>query len=165
MKETIEVYLQGPGVAITLVKLPADGKVSDLIKHAGEKGLKIGAEEKLYVWLENAEEPLKSGSSLAEAGIKSRSRIHVHTCRRIHVTVNFNNESHQHPFSPSSTVGDVKEWAAKKFNLKDVDVSEYVLQVCGTTNRPKEDTQVGFFAEPGQCTACFDLVPEQRVEG
>ena len=165
MKETIEVYLQGPGIAITLVKLPADGKISDLIVQAREKGLKIGAEEKPDVWLENAEEPLKSDSSLAEAGIKSRSSVHVHTCRQIHVTVNFNNQSHQHPFSPSSTVGDVKEWAAKKFNLKEVDVSEYVLQVCGSSNRPTEDTQVGVFAEPGQCTACFDLVPEQRVEG
>lgn len=165
MKETIEVFLQGPGLAITLVKLPADGKISDLIAQASEKGLKIGAEEKLDVWLENAEEPLKSGSSLAEAGIKSRSRVHVHTCRRIHVTVNFNNQSHQHPFSPSSTIGDVKEWAAKKFNLGEVDASEYVLQVCGTTTRPKEETQVGVFAEPGQCTACFDLIPEQRVEG
>lgn len=165
MKETIKVYLQGPGIAITLVKLPADGKISDLIEQARGKGLKIGAEERPDVWLENAEEPLKSGSTLAEAGIKSRSRVHVHTCRQIHVTVNFNNQSHQHPFSPSSTVGDVKEWAAKKFNLKEVDVSEYVLQVCGISDRPTADTQVGVFAEPGQCTVCFDLVPVQRVEG
>lgn len=165
MKETIEVFLQGPGLAITLVKLPVDGKISDLIAQAREKGLKIGAEEKPDVWLENAEEPLKSSSSLAEAGIKSRNRVHVHTCRRIHVSVNFNNQSHQHPFSPSSTVGDVKEWAAKKFKLGEVDASEYVLQVCGTTTRPNEETQVGVFAEPGQCAACFDLIPEQRVEG
>ena len=165
MKETIEVYLQGPGLPITLVKLPSDGKISDLIGLAREKGLKIGVEQTPDVWLENAEEPLKHDASLQAAGIKSRSRVHIHTCQRIHVTVNFNGQSHQHPFSPASTIHDVKDWAAKKFNLKETDISEYVLQVCGSSDRPKEDTQVGFYAEPGQCTACFDLVPQQRVEG
>jgi hypothetical protein len=165
MKETIEVYLQGPGIAITLVKLPADGTINNLIELAREKGLKTGADQKPDVWLENLEEPLRPDSSLRSAGIKSRSRVHIHTCRQIHVTVNFNNQSYQHPFSPSATVGDVKAWAAKKFNLQEVDVSEYALQICESSDRPTEDTQIGFFAEPGQCSACFDLVPKQRVEG
>lgn len=165
MKDSIEVYLQGPGIRISLVKLSADGKVSDVVALAREKGLKIGMDQTPDVWLEDAEEPLKQDASLQAAGIKSRSRVHVHTCQRVHVTVNFNGQSHQNPFSPASTIREVKDWAAKKFDLKAVDITEYVLQLCGSSDRPQEDTQVGFYAEPGECTACFDLVPQQRVEG
>ena len=166
MEDQLEVFLQGPGIArVALVKVPVDTKVKQLIDVARGKGLKLEDEQTVHVWLENAEEPLSLDMSLKSAGVQARSRLHIHTCQRIHVTVNFNNNSKQHPFSPSATIGKVKKWADEKFGLSATDATEYALQVCGSTIRPDDDIEVGSLAQPGQCSACFDLVPKQRVEG
>ena len=166
MVDTIEVFLQGPGIPqIVLVNMLSQGKVRDLIEVAREKGLKLDGEQALEVWLENAEEPLNLDATFKKAGIVPRCRVHIHTCRRVEVTVNYNGKSEQHPFPPSTTVGKVKQWADKKFGLSATDVTEHVLQLCGSTNKPSDDVQIGAFTEPRQCTVCFDLIPKERVEG
>jgi len=165
-KHEMEVFLQGPGMArLALIKVPADGKVQDLIEIAKEKGLKLEDGQTLQVWVEDKDDPLTPDQPLKIAGIQSRSRVQVHTCPRIHVTVNFQSRSEDHPFSPVATIRTIKQWADKKYGLSEVDASEYALQVCGTSDRPADDIQVGSLVQPGQCQVCFDLVAKQRVEG
>ncbi len=166
MEDQFEVFVQGPGIARpALVKVPADGRVADIVQAAKGKGLKQDDEQNARVWLEDADDPLNAQATLVEAGVKARSRIQIHTCQRIHVTVNFNNDNKQHPFSPSATIAAVKAWAVQKFGLDQTAATEYVLQICGSTDKPAPDIEVGSLAEPGQCSACFDLVPQQLVQG
>jgi hypothetical protein len=166
MENKVEVFLQGLGISRpTLIKVSAQSNVRDLIDAAEEKGLKIEHGQNPQVWLEDQDEPLPFDFSIKAAGIQHRSRIHIHTCPRVHVTVNFQSRSEQHPFSPSTTIRTIKRWADKKFNLSDVDASEYVLQLFGSTDRPSDDIQVGSLVQPGQCQVCFDLVSKERVEG
>jgi hypothetical protein len=162
----IEIFLQGAGIPkITLVKIPQDGKVSDVVEAAKAHGLHVPEGEQPLVLIEDTEEPLAHDLSLSEAGIRSRSRLHVHTCRRIKVTVNFKGESKSHPFSPSTTVQTVKRWADKQFGLEGVDATEHALQICNSSDRPSEDTHLGTLVHGQSCELCFDLVPKQRVEG
>ena len=166
MENKIEVFLQGSGIArFTLVKVPGQGKVRDLIEAAKEKGLKVEDGQTPMVWVENQEEPLNLDMSLEAAGIQPHSRVQIHTCPRIHVTVNFQSRSEQHPFSPSTILRAVKQWAAKKFDLSDLDAGEYALELVGSKDRPAEDTQLGSLVQSGQCQIGFNLIPKQRVEG
>jgi hypothetical protein len=166
MEDQLEVFVQGPGIARpALVTVPTDGQVGDIIQAAKGKGLMLDDEQSVKVWLEDADEPLDAHATLAVAGVKTRSRVQVHTCQRIHVTVNFNNDNKQHPFSPSATIAAVKAWAVQKFGLDQTAATEYVLQICGSTDKPAPDIEVGSLAQPGQCSACFDLVPQQLVQG
>ena len=166
MDDQLEIFLQGPGIAgKALVKVPAKATVGQLIDVARKNGLKVDDEQAVQVWLENTDEPIQGGTALLAAGIQNRSRVQIHTCRRIHVTVNFNNRSEQHPFAPSATMDTVKKWADEKFGLGATDATEYALRVCGSTDVPDEETEVGALAQPGECRACFDLIPKQRVEG
>jgi hypothetical protein len=51
-KHEMEVFLQGPGIArLALIKVPADGKVQDLIEIAKEKGLKLEDGQIPQVWV------------------------------------------------------------------------------------------------------------------
>ena len=166
MENNIEVFLQGPGIArLALVKVPANGKVQDLIEIAKEKGLKLEAGQIPHVWVEDKDDPLSPDQPLKIAGIQSRSRVQVHTCPRIHVKVNFQSRSEDHPFSPAANIRTIKQWADKKYGLSEVDASEYALQICGTSDRPADDIQVGSLVNSGQCQVCFDLIAKQRVEG
>jgi hypothetical protein len=63
------------------------------------------------------------------------------------------------------TVHRVKQWAVHEFGLSKVDATEHVLQLCGSTTRPDEDTHLGALVQYPECRLCFDLVPKQRVEG
>ena len=162
----IEVFLQGAGVSrVVLVKVPADGHVKDLVEVAKQHGLNASEHEGPRVWLENVDEPLDSDAGIDAAGIKSRSRVQVHMCHRIAVAINFQTKTKSHPFAPSATIAVVKAWAVEKFELSAVDATEYALQVCNSTERPSEDTQLGSLTSSPQCAVCFDLVPKQRVEG
>ncbi len=161
----IEIFLQGAGIArIALVRVSSDSHVRDLIDVARSNGLTADGEQP-RVWLENADEPLDPDLELDAAGIKNRSRVQVHTCHRIVVTVNFKADSKTHPFAPSATIGAVKAWAEDKFKLSGVDATEYALQLCNTSDRPADDIQLGSLTTHPHCSVCFDLVPKQRVEG
>lgn len=165
-KHNMEVFLQGPGIArLALVKVPASGNVRALIEAAKEKGLQLVDGQMPQVWVEGNDDPLPLDQTFEAAGIQPRSRVQVHTCPRIRVTVNFQSSAQDHPFSPAATIRTIKQWADKTYKLSEVDASEYALQLCGSTNRPAEDTQVGALVQSGQCQICFDLVAKERVEG
>ena len=83
------------------------------------------------------------------------------------MTVNFNVDQKTKTFPPSATVGRVKKWAVGEhgFDLKGVDATEHLLQLCGSTDRPDEDIHIGTLVTAPACSLCFDLVPKQRIEG
>jgi hypothetical protein len=166
-RDEIELFLQGEGIAdITLVRVPRDGTARDIIEAAKSHGLATPDGEAL-VLVEDAEEPLAPDARLEAAGIGHRGRVHVHRCRRVAVTVNFNADTQAEEFPPSATVGRVKKWAVgkKAFDLQGVDATEHVLQVCNSSTRPDEDVHIGTLVAVPGCGLCFDLVAKQRVEG
>jgi hypothetical protein len=164
--DTIEIFLQGKGISgIVLVELASNGAVRDIITVAAEHGFKTAEDDKPMVWIEEVEEPLCLDLSLAEAKITHHSRVHVHTCHVIEVTVVFNGQSRAHRFPPSATVGKVKTWAGREFHLSEADAAEHVLQVTGTTAQPTEDVHIGSLVQSSHCSLGFDLIPKQRIQG
>lgn len=169
--KTIELFLQGEGIKdIALIQIPDEkAKVPDIIEAAKSGGLSISEDnESFSVFVEGEnEEALDPNASLESIGIRHRSRIHVHRCRKIEVTVNFNGRQEFKAFPPSATIHRIKHWAVsdKGFNLSELDASEHALQICGSSVRPDEETHIGSLVIFPTCNVCFDLVPKQRVEG
>jgi len=162
----IEVFLQGAGISRTqLVRLPENATVNDLVEAARQHGLQLAEGEPPIVMLEDSDEPLPLEAKLVDAGLKHRGRVHIHRCRRVEVTVNFNGVTKVHPFSPGQTLQRVKAWAAKQFGMSEADAAEHALQICDSTERPSEDTHLGSLVTRPGCAVCFDLVPKQRIEG
>jgi hypothetical protein len=79
--------------------------------------------------------------------------------------VNFGGKTKQRRFSPATTIAVVTAWARKKFKLDPVAASEYRLQICTTTNTPRDDVHLGELVEAPKCAICFDLVKEITPQG
>lgn len=166
MNDQIEIFLQGEGIReVTLIRVPADSTVRELIEHAKTQAGIADGEEELVVLLEDQDEPLRLDAKVKDVGISHRHRIHFHRCRQVKVSVNFNQATKERSFPPSTTIKRIKKWADDQFELKGVDATEHALQVCGTNNRPDLDVHVGTLVQHPQCQICFDLVPKKRVEG
>jgi hypothetical protein len=166
--DQIELFLQGERIPeIALIRVPRDGTTQDIVKAARAQGLGAPSGAEVLVQVEDTEEPLAPDALLEAVGVGHRSRVHVHRCRRVAVTVNFNADQKTVSFPPSTTVARVKKWAVGKhgFDLSGIDATEHLLQVCGSAVRPDEDVHIGTLVQAPNCGLCFDLVAKQRVEG
>ena len=164
----IELFIQGEGIPkITLVKVHPHDTVAAIVKVAREHGLSAPEGSEVLVFVENSEVPLSLEAKIDEVGLKPRSRVHIHRCQRVEVTVNFNGDEKKGFFPPSATVDWVKRWAVGKdgYDIPTADAAEHALQVCNSPERPDEDVHIGTLAKFSDGTLCFDLVPKQRVEG
>ena len=156
------IQVQGqPGVIETEISPTATvGEIHDALE---AKGIKIEAET--FVFVDDSEEHLPRERYHAVHGCKRGCRIHISRSRRIKVAVNFTHRTAEREFPPGARVRAVKEWAVRKFEMSPQDAAEHVLQLCGSTERPATDTPLVQLTRGHDCSVCFDLVPEKRVEG
>lgn len=161
----IELFLQFEGNRkIVLIEIDSEALVSEIIAAAIPAGLSGDEHHKFHVFNHEHDEPLAHDKSLKHHGLGHRHRIHIHRCHRIETTLQFNEVREVMHFPPSATIERVKKAFVKSIKMSPVDATEHVLQLCGTTDRPEPDTQIGALAS-GCCTVCFNLVPIKRIEG
>jgi hypothetical protein len=169
MSEMIELFVQFEGVTdVKLIHVPHDGTVRDFLAAAQTSGVNLPQGDRdVIIFVEDSDEEIALDLRLKDAGIRHRQRIHCHRCRQVAITVNFNGRKVSRAFPPSTTVKRVKKWTDGKeqFDLKGVDATDHVLQICGASVRPDEDTHIGTLVQHPKCDLCFDLVPKVRVEG
>jgi hypothetical protein len=91
--------------------------------------------------------------------------VHVHKCRHVAVDVHFMGQTKARKFSPATTIETVTQWARKKFRLDPASSAEYVLQIHGTTDRPRPNQHLGEIVTPATCSVSFDLVKEMTPQG
>ena len=166
--DPIELFVQGEGIPkITLIKVDPKDTVADIVKVAREHGLTTPGDAEVYVFVENTDVLLRSDVKIDEAGLALRSRVHIHRCKEVEVTVNYNQYQKKGFFPPSATVDWVKEWAVGKgqYDMSPVDAAEHVLKVCNSGDQPDGEVHIGTLVKFPDGTLCFDLVPKQRVEG
>ena len=166
--DQIELFIQGEGIPkITLVKMHLKDTVADIVKVAREHGLVAPEDSEVFVFAENTDVPLELDATIDEVGLAPRSRVHIHRCKGVEVTVNYNQGEKKGYFPPSATVDWVKQWAVGKdqYAMSPVDATEHVLEVCNSAVRPDEDVHIGTLVKFSDGTLCFDLVAKQRVEG
>lgn len=116
-----------------------------------------------FVFLDDDDEPAAGTRRFQE--LKPGTRVHVSTCRRIEVTLNYLDQTISHPFPPGTSLKRVKDWAAKALHIAPTDAAEHVLQLCGVNERPASDTPLSELTGACGCAVCFEFVPDKRVEG
>lgn len=114
---------------------------------------------------EDAHEPTDPSRLVGELGIRRGGHVHCHRCRRVAVTVHYQQHTARRRFSPAATVGTATSWAHHRFKITDTDKVNFVLQVCDSDRRPRPDEHLGELVHAPDCKLCFDLVPEKKIEG
>jgi hypothetical protein len=124
----------------------------------------LGDEGGGELWLENAEEPLDAGTTLAD--LPPNAHISRGACKRVEVTVKFNGEEEGKDFPPGATVAAVFAWATggSAFELPAAQRPKHVLALCGTQTQPDKSTHLSELVSK-DCELCFSLVPKVRFEG
>jgi hypothetical protein len=160
----ISIFYQREGhVAIEHLELEPTHTVGDLKAAVRSKH---GGDAADWVFPEDAEEPVADDTTIDSIAGPRGAKVHLHRCRHVAVSVHFNDKTLERRFSPGTTVARVKRWAAQEqLGMSDDDASEHVLQIAGTTDRPRPNTHVGTLAKCPTCSVSFDLVPDQRVNG
>ncbi|PKP72185.1 MAG: hypothetical protein CVT83_01180 [Alphaproteobacteria bacterium HGW-Alphaproteobacteria-5] len=162
--KAITAFIQTDGKPDLIeVDLPEDISIDDLAALLKRHGIDLSDNDEIFI--DEADEPLKSKGKDRVPSLRRGCRIHVTRCRKIRVSVNFLGRTETEAFAPGVRVRRVKAWSARVFRLDDNDVSEHVLQLCNSTVRPPTDTPLHELTDRLSCSICFDLVPEKRVEG
>lgn len=150
-----------PGIAeVEIETLATVDHIRDVLKEAG---VEIDKETALFI--DESEEPLQHGRKEPVEHLKPGCRIHVTRCRKVKVTVHFQDKTIDRAFPPGAKVRAVKQWAVRELKLNHTDAGEHVLQLCNSTKQPPTDTALAELTDGRSCAVCFDLVPEKRVEG
>lgn len=110
-------------------------------------------------------EPVNATQMLDQLKIRNHDHVHCHKCHRIATGINYGSQTKRHQFSPATTIEVITKWAKKKLKLDDAAAAELVLQICGTTDRPRPNQHLGELVGAGSCEICFDLVPEVTPQG
>ena len=119
----------------------------------------------MAVFIDETEKPLERDGRDVLAHVRSGARVHVVGCRRIKVAAHYQEKTAEADFPPGTKVRTVKAWAVRAFKLSEKDAAEHVLQICKSTTRPPSDMPLQQLTRDHECSVCFDLVPEKRVEG
>jgi hypothetical protein len=113
----------------------------------------------------DAQEPVARETRLDQLARGARVvHLAIHPCRHVLVTIQYQSRTIDRRFSPARTVSGVRRWALRKLNLNDAATDKLILQICGSTRRPGPDARLGSIIGRS-CAMCFDLVPDQVVEG
>jgi hypothetical protein len=162
----MEVYVLGVGIPDVRERVvePND-KVSDLLQDAVKLGFPADALIEALVFVEDRDEPAAHSSTLGDAGVREGSRIHIHTCRRIEVSCNYNGQTKEKEFSPTARVRRVKDAFGRDFEVDPHDLGSFTLLICGSRTEPDENTQIGALTTYPKCKLCFDLVKRENVQG
>jgi hypothetical protein len=162
---TVQLFLQYEGHRrVELIQLDENATVADVLEAARRAGLPDDRKEGACVFGHDADAPFDPAVTLKAAGVRDKHRVHVHRCKKVEVTLHFNERTETLAFPPAATVDKVKKEFVKAIRMSPVDATEHVLQLCGSTDRPDPDTHIGSLV-CGCCSLCFDLVPIKRIEG
>ncbi len=160
--QNVNVFIQGPGVRdVRFGVLATNSDYASIRKIVKEAAPELAELE--HVFYEDTDEPLPIDCHLQSDG--DSVYLHVSRCKRVEVTVNFNGQLFERKFSPATTIGRLKRWAAKEAGISKEDATEYALQIAGTDERPDGEAHLGSLVECTNCNIEFDLVPTDRVNG
>jgi hypothetical protein len=163
----IELYVHTQdGADPKLVKASEESSITELLEiiaTAGGLGGKV--DEEILVFTEDCDEPVERHRKLSECEIRHRHHIHCHRCRKVKVSV-FYNEEKQETFAPATTVKRVLKWAIKAFKLSPADAADKILVLKGNSNEELPlDAHIGSFAQPHHCSVELCLTAPIEVQG
>ena len=149
-----------------LVDTRADSTVKELVEVVIAQGCFGGpVEGEVLVFIEEQDEPLGHGQTLAECEVRHKHHIHVHHCKRVKVGVSYNSERHE-LFAPSAKVKKVLKWAIKAFALTPAEAADKILVLKSNPDAElNPDAHIGSYVKPNQCAVELCLVAPVEING
>ena len=131
----IQLFLQFEGSrGVELIQLDSEASVADVL----EAAVKLGFPEKhradAHVFGSDDETPLKPDVALSKQGICDKHRVHVHRCRKVEVTLHFNELTEVMQFPTANTVDHVKKRFVHAIGMSPVDALGVLHKTCHETN-------------------------------
>jgi len=160
----ITVFIQAEGKK-ELVEFEIPSDASEATVHRAVLDTIPGHTSDHGVFIDDMEDELRGDAEHSRAVVKHGSTVHVTRCRRVKVTVHFTHTSAEHDFPPGARIKAVRHWAIKEFGIDHKDAPEHILKVCNSHEEPQLDTALHMLLKCHDCSLCFDLVPQRRVEG
>lgn len=156
MTTRIELKLSFTGAAQdAILEIAPDADINDVIEIIKARALVILQEgQQLFLFVENAEEPLPYDGRLDKLSVHHGYRVHAHHCRHIDVTVEDGGVTKTRAFSPASAVGSVKRWAVEAFCHS---ADAFALELKGENGHLSDGEHIGVFAH--NCDLCLELIP------
>ena len=155
----MEVFVHSRGRDVELHKPEPTTTVKELAEQFGHPDA--------HVFIEGEDEPANPDATLEDAGIGDRTNVHVGACKKVAVSVRYNQQTRTYEVPPSATLQSVYARVTSEgqgFGLSDTDRAQYTLQVQGANEQPDLSRHVGGFAND-DCAAAFDLVMQDRFQG
>jgi hypothetical protein len=164
-KHTLFVSVEGEASTLT-AECEALDTLAVVIQALGEQHGREDLRE-FSVSLEDADEAYVATATVHEVlRGERRGRIHLHRCRRIMVTLEYNTKKVAHEFSPSSTVYRVLKWAVGPDSFKmESELHDLALQVTGTTTPLAPSIHIGTLVHDSKCELLLELVQKDRHQG
>lgn len=160
MEKKLQVYFYGQGAKEPkIIDVPEEGTVKELLDVLVSNGV---AKEGSHVFLNDEEDHLLFELTLEKAGIKHKSHVHCHKCRRIKVEVSYNGKPFTEEVSPSAKAKRIIANAAKFFSIPEKDAAGLVLRLADNVELQDSDS-IALFAV--DCSISLFLVHPVRVEG
>ncbi len=174
-----EIFVHGEGKRPSVVAASSDETLRDVLVRAGI--ISAGETDAILVFVGECDEALREADDVEDGvdqhapvdahrtlhalGVRAHHHVHHHRCRHVAVDVNFGGQTKHRRFSPATTIAVVAAWARKKFKLDPASASEFRLQICQQTDKPRDDVHLGELVEAPKCAICFDLVKEVTPQG
>jgi len=151
-----KILVDGEGLAeVEVVEVPLGGSLKDVVVRIAEKA---GANhEEFAIFIEDEGEPLDV-TILVHEHAHQRKVHHVHRCKEIKVTVNYQAVPEHHRFPPATRIEKVLHWAVKKFKIDPTIAPEMALALTGTVNELPGGAHIGRYAKHDHCSVELDLI-------
>ena len=107
----------------------------------------------------------KLSLTLSALGVGRGARIVCSCCKRVEVTIQFQQDSAKHRFQPSARIRRVLRWARRHWNLQGEDGETMKLRLCGSEEDLKESSRLAELLTGRSWSLCVELVPGPRVNG
>jgi len=163
---TNRIYVQSEFFTDTkLIQVEDGASIEDLKKASLELLPPEAHEMEINLFAEDDDDEHEDGKKVEHLKTPHGTRVHLHRCKNIDVTVRFAGQTIDHKFRPSTTIGRIRLWAGKKLGMQPDDIAEHVLQVVGSNEQPDVDVHVGTLTNHPSCSVELDLVPSHRING
>lgn len=150
---------------IKLVEVEDGATIVDLKKACLELLPPEAREMEIHIFAEDDDHHYEDQQKVEHLKKSHGTRVHLHRCEHVKVTVRFAGQAISHEFRPAATIGYIRQWAGQKLGMQPDDIAEHVLQIVGSNAQPDVDVHIGTLTKFPSCSVEFDLVPAHRING
>lgn len=163
--DKIQIYVHGENSReLKSIEVSESSTVADILKAYQEAFPNAGSPDEIEIFLEDTDDPMQKNHSAEKSGVKKRSHIHCHRCKKVAVTIFYNGEDKLFHFPPSATAKNVLKKAIHAFNIKEADAGDYLLKLDDKTVLQATD-HIGSFVSFPSCQLKLFLTPTKPVQG